>query len=748
MFDRHGWTPIVSGIRVLLSCIMLVIFSTAAKADEVSFRHEVMAVLSKSGCNLGSCHGNLNGKGELYLSLRGQDPEHDYDQLARAFAARRINRAAPEQSLLLLKPTAQAPHQGGRRFSEDSLEYDILRRWIAAGVPGPDAPTPELVRLEVTPREQVLVAPDDAVQLTATAHFADGSQRDVTRLAVYEPADFRVEVDPAGRAICLGEGVANLTVRYLDQQVPVRLVYVPQREGFAWSNPPVHNYVDEHIYARLKQLRINPASLAEDTVFVRRVYLDLLGILPTAEEARTFVSDTRSDKREVLVDALLERIEFSERWALKWADLIRADEKVLDARGAQVLYDWMRDSFAAGKPLNTFVAELIAARGSTYENPPANFWRAHREPLVRAESTAQVFLGVRLQCVKCHNHPFDHWTQDEYYEWASVFARIDYKIVENNRRDKLDKHEFVGEQIVEIKDEGEVKNARTGKPAQPRFLGVDEPVAGDRLEALAAWLTSSDNRSFAKVQANRIWSHLMGQGLVEPVDDLRLTNPASHPELLEALTDELIESNFNVRQLVRRIVLSRTYQLSAIAASTGMESEPAYDAQNYDRALVQRLTAEQLLDAQAQVLGVSAQFGKFPAGTRAGQLPGGANVGRGKKTDGEQFLTLFGKPARLSSCECERSSEPTLGHALSLVGGESLHRRLKQSDNRIGQLLESGAGDAQIVDELFWTALSRPPSERELAAAQALIEESEDRRAAVEDLTWTLLNAKELVFRN
>jgi hypothetical protein len=729
------------------ACGLLFAIAGSARADEVNFRHDEMAVLSKAGCNAGTCHGNFNGKGGFFLSLRGQDPKRDYRQLVHAHESRRINRVAPEQSLILLKPTTQAPHQGGHRFDIGSLEYEILRRWIAAGLPGPDAPTPELVKLEVTPRERVLVAPVESVPLKAVAHFADGTSRDVTRLAVYEPTDtLRVEVDHDGLATRKAFGATNVIARYLDKQVPARLAFVPQREGFHWSDPPPRNYIDEHIFARLKQLRLNPAPLSKDTVFVRRVYLDLLGVLPTADEAREFVADARPDKRARLVDALLARPEFAERWALHWGDLLRAEEKALDKRGLQVLHDWMRDGFAEDKPLNQFVAELIAARGSTYKNPPANFWRAHRKPLVRSEAVAQVFLGVRLKCCKCHNHPFDHWTQDEYYQWTSVFARVDYKIVENKRKDKLDKHEFVGEQIVLVKDEGAVKNARTGKPAKPHFLGVEKPVEGDRLKALAAWLTSPDNRRFAKAQTNRIWYHLMGRGLVVPVDDLRATNPASHPELFEALTDDFVEHGFSLRHLVKRIVLSRTYQLSAIVAEA--DAEQIHDERNYDRAIVRRLSAEKLLDAQSQVLGVPAKFEGYPVGTRAGQLPGGANVGRGRKTDGDRFLTLFGKPVRLLSSECERSNEPTLGHALSLVGGENLHARLKKKDNRIGKLLKSDRGDAAIIDELFWTALSRPPSEREQAAALALIEETGDRRAALEDLTWALLNAKELVFRN
>jgi hypothetical protein len=390
---------------------------------------------------------------------------------------------------------------------------------------------------------------------------------------------------------------------------------------------------------------------------------------------------------------------------------------------------------------------LIASRGSTYENPPANYWRAHREPFIRAETTAQIFLGIRLQCAKCHNHPFDKWSQDEYYQWSSVFEGVDYEIVDNNRRDKLDKHEFVGDQIVKVASDKNVNNARTGDPAMPKFLGSDDAVEGDRLKQLAQWLTGSDNRMFAEAQANRVWYHLMGIGLVDPVDDLRLTNPASHPELLDALTDRLIASGFSLKQLVRTIVLSRTYQLSSEFDPTQLGYEEQYDERLFARAVVRRLTAEQLLDAQSQVLGLPARFEGYSFGTRAVDIAGVERVRR-KLNDGDVFLRQFGKPERLLSCECERSDDATLGQALSLVGGESLNARLSHPDNRIGKLLAASNDHRAAIESMFWTALSRPPTEQEIAASIELIAKTGDARGTLEDLTWALLNAKELIFRN
>lgn len=723
--------------------------AAASPSESVTFERDVMAVISKAGCNAGTCHGNLNGKGGFFLSLWGHDPEHDYRQLVRSADGRRINRMVPEESLALLKATAQIPHEGGKRFDKDSPEHEILTEWISAGVPAYSADAPKVTALEITPTDAVLWHPQQELQLSVQAKFSDGTTREVTRLAVYEPNDPLVKVTAEGVVQFDQPGVVTVLVRYLDGQLPVRLAYRPAPEEFAWSEPPANNFVDEEVFKRLQQLKINPAPLAQDHVFMRRIYLDLLGVLPTAEEAKAFVEDDADDKREELIDRLLERPEFAAMWALKWSDLVRNEEKTLDAKGVELLHKWMQESFAADKPINQFVRELISSKGSTYENPPANYWRAHREPFVRAETTAQVFLGVRLQCAKCHNHPFDRWSQDEYYEWSSLFSGIDYEIVKNERRDRLDSHEFVGEQIVKFvaTEEGKgVKNARTGKPAPPKFLGSDAAIEEERLDHLARWISDPENRMFAAAQTNRIWYHLMGLGLVEPVDDLRLTNPASHPELLEKLTDELIEHNFSLKHLVRTIVSSRTYQLASELEEASMD-EHQYDDQLYARAVVRRLSAEQLLDAQSHVLGLPASFEGYSPGTRAGEIAGVERVRR-KLGDGDQFLRLFGKPERLLACECERSGEATLGQALSLVGGQSLNERLRRDDNRIGQLLSAGESPEQVIDTMFWTALARSPTEQETETTIQLIKATDDPRMVLEDLTWALLNAKELIFRN
>ncbi|MEZ6103437.1 MAG: DUF1549 and DUF1553 domain-containing protein [Pirellulaceae bacterium] len=711
---------------------------------DITFDRDVMAVLSKAGCNAGTCHGNANGKGGFMLSLRGQAPEFDYQQLVQVASGRRINRVEPEKSLALLKATAQVPHGGGKRFDRESPEYRIFLGWIERGLSRADPSAESVERLEVAPADRVLWGTERECALKVVAHFSDGSQRDVTRLAVYEPADPLVQVTVDGVVQFNRPTITMVLVRYLDQQIPVRLTYRPAMSEFTWQSPAARNFIDERIFARLRQLKINPAPLAEDRVFVRRAHLDVLGVLPTAEEAQAFIADPAPDKRDRLIDALLERPEFADMWALKWSDLVRNEEKTLDAKGVELLHQWMRQSFADDKPLSEFVRELIASRGSTYDVPPANFWRAHREPLVRAETTAQVFLGVRLQCARCHNHPFDSWSQDEYYQWASIFAVVDYEIVENDRKDKFDKHEFVGEQVVQIKAEGTVTNARTGLEAVPRFLGCDADIHGDRLQELAAWITRTDNDKFARAQANRIWYHLMGRGIVEPVDDLRSTNPPSHPQLLDDLAKEFATHEYRVKHLVRTILQSNAYQLSSRFDAQSVPA--AYDEQLYGRAVVRRLSAEQILDAQSQLLGVPAEFEGYAAGTRAGEIAGVERVRR-KLSDDDQFLRLFGKPERLLACDCERRSTSTLGQALSLVGSRSLDKRLKQPDNCLGKLLADNLSPEDAIRLLFWTALTRDPTAAELAATIQLIEETGDRRAAMEDVLWSLLNAKEMLFR-
>ena len=747
--DRSVWRYFAIAAVVVLAAAVPV---RAEGPAPISFRNEVMAVLSRAGCNAGACHGNQNGKGGFKLSLRGQDPDFDLLALTRSTLARRVDPQHPDDSLVLLKASASIPHEGGQRFRVGSAEYGLLRGWIAGGALSDAAGMPTLASLEVSPRERVLVAPEEAVPLRVTATFSDGSVRDVTRLAVFEPSELIVRVDADGVVRRQRDGEAAVLVRYLDKQATARLAFVHERPGYVWHDPPENNYIDHLVFQKLHALHMLPSDLAPDSVFLRRVYLDTIGVLPTPNEARQFLGDSRPDKRARLIDELLERPEFADFWALKWSDLLRNEEKVLDRKGVRVFHDWIRECFEEHKPLDEFARELIASRGSTYSTPAANYYRALRDPEIRAEATAQVFLGVRLQCAKCHNHPFERWTQADYHSFAAFFARVQYRIVSNDRSDRFDKHEFDGEQVVWIAREGEVRHPRTGEVLAPHFLGAPTPAfapGDDRPGALAEWVTRPDNPFFARAQANRIWQHLLGRGIVEPNDDARESNPPVNGPLLDALAADLVAGHFDLRHLVRTILNSRVYQLSSVPNATNADDET-----NFSHALIRPLQAEQLYDAAARTLEASTKFEGQPAGTRAGQLPG-VRVGRGKdagrdrkNNDGEQFLQTFGKPERSLSCECERSDDTTLAQAFQLITGPVLNRMLTAKKNRISKLLASGAAPEAIVEELYLASLSRFPKPHEREAGVALLTKSADRRSAAEDLAWGLVNAKEFLLRH
>ncbi len=714
----------------------------------VSYRVDVQAVLAKGGCNRGTCHGNKNGKGGFRLSLRGEDPAWDHQALVRDQLARRIDLLQPRRSLLLRKATMQVAHQGGKRFAVDSRLYRILLRWIEQGARDDAQEAPRVIQLQVRPRDVVVQAPREEVQLRVTARFSDGTQRDVTWLAVYETTDQRIEVTPQGLVRRRSEGQSTVLVRFLDRQVAVRVAFVPHRPHWRWQAPPPRNYIDRLVFTRLKQLRVHPAPLCNDVEFVRRAYLDLLGRVPSAQEARRFAQDARPDKRDRLIDQLLQHPEFVDYWAQKWCDVLRVEEKQLDRKGVSAIYNWLRQCLRQGMPLDRMCRELIAARGSTYRVPAANWYRANRTVEERAENTARVFLGVRLQCAKCHNHPFDRWTQDDYYGWAALFGRVQYKILENRRRDRNDKHEFDGEQIVYLAPEGEVNNPRTGRPARPRFLS-DEPLGPapgeDPLVALAEWVTSPENRRFAATQVNRIWFHLLGRGLVDPVDDFRDTNPAVHPRLLEALCDDLVASGFDLRHLIRRIMRSQVYQLSWQADPTNRNY-----AELFACVPVRRLGAEQLAASLAQVLQTPLRFNGYPLGTRATEVAGvrAVRLRDRRPGSGDRLLALFGKPPRLIPCECERRSEATLKQAFELLSGPVLHQLLTRSDNVLGRMLQQGKSDEEILDYLYYSALSRPPRGEERAQLLAFLKQrSADRRRAWEDVAWALLNSPEFLFR-
>ncbi len=731
----------------LLALAALLLLARAAPADPpVSFRTEVMAVLARAGCNQGTCHGNLHGKGGFKLSLRGQDPAADFAALTRDVMGRRTDPQHPDASLLLQKATARVPHEGGQRFPAGSREHRLLLRWITEGMRNDLATAPAVTRLEVTPREEYLVEPRDSLTVRAVAVFADGSRKDVAGLAVFDSTNPKIDVSRDGTVRSAEPGETTVVVRYLDRQATAQLAFVPARPGFVWSDPPAQNYIDAHVFARLKKLRINPSELCTDSEFLRRAYLDLLGLLPTPDETRRFLADRRADRRARLVDELLKRPEFADYWAQRFSDILRNEEKSLDRKGVRAYHRWIRQALAADRPLNELARDLIASRGSTYKEPAANYYRALRDPYARAEATAQVFLGIRMQCAKCHNHPFNRWTQNDYHQLAAFFARVQYKILENKRRDKLDSHEFIGEQIVYLDDKSEVKHPTTKQVLRPRFLGGAELDAGkesDRLRALADWVADPGNPFFARTQANRIWSYLLGRGIVDHNDDFRESNPPANGPLLDALAKDLAEHHFDLKHLIRTIMNSRTYQLSAVPNDTNRDDEA-----NFSHALVRSLPAEPLLDAVARVTEVPVELDGYPLGVRATQLPG-MPIARRRQAlgDGFKFLRVFGKPERLLNCDCERNDNTTMAQALQFLTGPVINRAVSEPDNRLGRLLKAGKSNAEIFEELFLAGLCRPPSEAERSALVARVERASDRRAALEDVLWALLNSKEFLLR-
>jgi hypothetical protein len=734
--------------RFLLAALLLVC-ETPAVASEPTFERSVLPILTRAGCNAGACHGNFNGKGGFRLSLKGEDPAADLASLTRDMLARRTNSQRPSDSLILQKATGRIPHEGGVRFAQSSPEYVGLHAWIAGGCRPEPAGAPRLRALKVSPEGQVLFDPMDRFRVSAIAEFSDGSTRDVTALAAFEFTTIGVaRITPGGEVIREAAGETVLLVRYLSEVQPVRIVFLPDRPVPQMDQIPVNNEIDRLVFAQLKKLHLKPADLAPDHVFLRRAFLDALGLLPTAKEAREFLVDPDPNKREKLIDRLLARPEFAEYWAQKWSDLLRNEEKSLDKKGVAVFHRWITAQVAADRPLNEFAHDILSATGSSYANPPANFWRAVRDPTLRAESVAQVFLGVRIACARCHNHPFDRWTIDDYYGFSGNFSRISYRVLENNRRDDLDKHEFVGEQIVYQTRSGEVMNPRTKAPARPVFLGSSPRASAawaDRLTALADWVAAPDNPFFARAQVNRVWLHLMGRGLVDPNDDFRVTNPPSNPELLDWLAKDFAAGGFRLKPLVRRIMMSRVYQLTA----TTEDANTMEDDLHHSHALVQPLEAEQLLDALAQVTDVPVRFRGYPAGIRANQVPAPPHSGRRGSFDGmgERFLKTFGKPDRLLTCECERSDDPGLLQAFQLITGELTNALIRDPDNRLGKLLSADKSDAEILEEIYLAALCRRPTPVESEKLLALLAAAKDRRAAWEDVLWAVVNSKEFLLR-
>ncbi len=703
--------------------------SNATVRPAISFKKDVMPVLTRSGCNTGSCHGAARGKDGFRLSLFGFDPDGDHFRVTREIGARRINLAVPEESLFLKKAIGSVPHTGGKLFDPDSDYYATLLEWLEDGAPidPADNQPPAVASVDFFPPQAVLEGEGVKQRFVAVANYADGTTRDVSRLAAFTTNNpTSTEVDAYGGVQSGPRGEAFIMARFDTHTVGSQVLVLP--EGLEYSAPEITgNYIDQLVGKKLQQLRILPSGLCSDEEYLRRVTLDITGLLPTREEYDNFMQDTAEDKRAALVDRLLGRKEFSEIWAMKFAQLLMIKSSNQVSYKSAFLYaNWLTDKFARNVPMDQMVRELLTAEGGTFSSPATNFYEVERDTLKTSENVAQVFMGIRTQCAQCHNHPFDRWTMDDYYGFASFFCQIGRKTAEDYR-----------EQIVYDRKSGDVKHPVGGRAMEPTFLGdgVAETRNKDRRAVVAEWLTSPENPYFSKSIANRVWAHFMGIGIVDPVDDIRVSNPASNPELFAKLGDKLVEYNFDFRQLVRDICASEAYQRSVVTN----ESNQA-DSRNYAHALPRRISAESMLDVVCQVTNTKEKFRGLPLGARAVQIADGRTS--------TYFLNTFGRSPRDTVCDCEATTDPSLSQALHLLNGNSISGKISQGKVVDSMLKEDKLSAEQIIDELYVRSLTRLPTDEEKKQLLVSVSEAPDEQQGLEDVFWAVLNSREFVFNH
>ncbi len=709
----------------------------------VGFVRDIEPILSRTGCNAGPCHGAAKGKNGFKLALRGYDPEYDYQALINDLSGRRFNRVNVDESLMLQKPLGDVPHEGRQAIKPGSRYHQTLKQWIAEGAKFEDVAKNRPAKITILPEKVEIDLPGRLQQFLVIATYGDGSTRDVTREAVLSSNNEEVALVKDGVLTALRRGEMAVLVRYEGLYDAREVAVMGDRTGFQFSAMPEFNFVDRHVNAKLQRMKINPSELCNDAEFVRRVYLDITGQPPTSEKVRAFLADTTDSrmKREALVDELIGSPAYAEFWANKFADLLQCNSENLGKKGVWVFGQWIRDQLTANKPYDQFVRELVLAKGSTFETPAGNYLRALRDSGKMTEDISQTFLGVRFNCNKCHDHPFERWTQNQYYEFGAFFAQVAFKRGTLGR-DTLIRptdayaYEQVSEEIVyQNYNGGEVKHPKNDAVMKPHVpYGEARAIAEgeDRRAAFAEWLTSKGNPYFAKSAANRFWSYFFGRGIIDPVDDIRAGNPPSNPALLDALTAQFVADGHDLRKLLRTIVTSRTYQLSILPNKWNED-----DSVNFSHQSPRRLSAEQMLDSIAVATGHKLQFANLPDGMRAAQLPDGMVAGN-------DFLTLFGRPKRQSACECERSSNVTLSHALNLINGKTLGECVNGDGGRFAKLVTEQKDDRKVVEEIYLSCLNRPPTDKELASIK--LGEGNQRREAAQDLAWALLNSPAFLF--
>jgi hypothetical protein len=719
----------------------------AGETPALSFRLDVLPVFMRAGCNSGACHGASRGKDGFRMSLFGFDPAADYVRLTREFADRRINRALVEESLLLTKAVNAVPHGGGARLKVHDAYYETLAEWIRAGAKDDPGEVPAVVAVEIYPPEAVLDGPASVQQFTVRAKYADGTDRDVTSLAVFSSSnDNSAKIDTSGRLTAGNRGEAFVMARFDTHTVGSQVITLPKGLAFQWADPPVANVVDELIHTKLRKLRINPSPLCSDQEFLRRASVDICGVLPTSDEYRSFLASTDPQKRAHLIDQLLERREFTDMWVMKWSELlmIRTVANQVSYKAMLRYYDWLQERIEANTPIDQLVRELLTVQGGTFADPATNYFQHERDTLKTAENVAQVFMGMRIQCAQCHNHPFDRWTMDDYYGFAAFFSQIGRKRAEDPR-----------ETIVFNSGSGEVKHPVGGRNVAPKYLGAEPPdfkspenAGRDRRAVLADWLASPRNEHFGRNLVNIVWAHFFGQGIVDEVDDVRVSNPAVNEALLDTLADRFVESKYDFKKLVREICNSHAYQRSTQANETNAEDE-----RNFSRATLRRIRAEVLLDMVSATTETPDKFRGLPLGARAVQIADG--------NTSTYFLTTFGRASRATACSCEVRMEPNLSQALHLLNGDTLHQKIAKG-NVVGKMLEAGRTPEQVVEELYLRTLTRPPTDAEKQGLLALVPgpvpgkdgaaatppDQAAVKQALEDGFWAILNAREFVFNH
>ncbi len=733
--ENHTISPIKDGEATLkakfkdLSAELSIKINDAQAERPVSFNLDVMPVFLKAGCNTGSCHGSARGQDRFMLSLFGYDAKGDHHRITREQGTRRINLAIPEESMLVEKAIAAVPHTGGKLFEKNSQHWHTLVNWLKRGAPEDPKDIAKPTDLELLPKSLLLEGKGAEQQMLAIAHYSDGTTRDVTSLSVFQSNnDVSADVDKNGLITAKKRGEAFITARFDIFTKGTQVIVIPEDLQYEKPDLSTNNYIDELVHNKLHKLRIHPSELCSDEVFLRRVYLDVVGAVPDVETTAKFLKDSNTNKREIIIDKLLARKEFTDMWVMKFAELLQIrtdDNNGVSYKSTLLYFNWIKDQIANNIPMDQIVRELLTAKGGTFVSPATNYYQIERDNLKITENVAQVFMGMRIQCAQCHDHPFDQWTQDDYYSFASFFSQVGRKRGADPR-----------ESIIYNRNSGEINHPIHKKPMPPKFLGGEMPSikkGTDRRKVLADWLASPENPFFARNLANIVWSHFFGQGIIEPVDDVRISNPPSNPELLDKLASQFTEYNYDFKKLVRDVCNSRAYQLST---RTNPSNED--DLRNFARTKLRRMRAEVLLDVISQVTETKNKFQGLPLGARALQIADGRFS--------NYFLTTFGRATRETVCSCEVVMEPNMSQALHLLNGDVTNNRINQG-KVIQTMLKDGKSPDLIINDLYLRCYSRLPRENEKANLLASID-SENPIEGLTDVFWALLNSKEFIFNH